>query len=220
MNDDGIPQEVVDRMMVKCGRRCCICRHFRPTKLQVHHIHEKAKGGSHDEDNLIVTCFSCHSDVHTKVPFARRFSEAELKAHRDALVKQVADGVLPAADTNDTDEVLRAVVEALRGTAHRTLELTAEAVEILLKAVNAAGGTQGDIHGVPYDGGFAVIAGGQNLVSDMADKRMEAKYKHALHQLLRAGLIEHNGDGLYEVTYPGYLAADEFAVRGSDALAE
>ena len=48
-----IDLEVIDRMMVRCGRRCCICRRFRPTKLQVHHIVERSQGGSDDEDNLI-----------------------------------------------------------------------------------------------------------------------------------------------------------------------
>jgi 5-methylcytosine-specific restriction endonuclease McrA len=46
-----IPQDLVDRMMVKCGRRCCICRRFLPTKLQVHHIIERANGGTNEEDN-------------------------------------------------------------------------------------------------------------------------------------------------------------------------
>src|SRR5258708_39409703 len=103
---DEIPTDLVDKMMVKCGRRCCICRRFRPTKLQVHHIIERSQGGTHDEDNLIVVCFSCHSDVHTKVPFARRFSPDELRGHRDALVKMVTDGKLPTLDTDDSDEVM------------------------------------------------------------------------------------------------------------------
>src|SRR5688572_30318128 len=98
---DDIPQKVVDEMMVKCGRRCCICRRFRPTKLQVHHIVERVQGGSNDLDNLIVTCMSCHSDVHTKVPFARRFTHAELKSHRDTLYVMVASGTLPASDSDD-----------------------------------------------------------------------------------------------------------------------
>src|SRR5215470_9735207 len=103
---DEIPQELADKMMIRCGRRCCICRRFRPTKLQVHHIVERNEGGSDDEDNLIVTCFSCHSDVHTKVPFARRFSVAELKGHRDAVIKLIEDGTLVAADSDDTDEAI------------------------------------------------------------------------------------------------------------------
>jgi hypothetical protein len=50
MSDD-IPADLVDKMMVKCARRCCICRRFRPTKLQVHHILERGKGGDNEEDN-------------------------------------------------------------------------------------------------------------------------------------------------------------------------
>jgi hypothetical protein len=34
---DNIAPELVDKMMIKCARRCCICLRFRPTKLQVHH---------------------------------------------------------------------------------------------------------------------------------------------------------------------------------------
>ena len=89
---DSIPPDLVDKMMVKCARRCCICRRYRPTKLQVHHIVERNQGGGNEEDNLIVTCLSCHTDVHSKVPFARRFSVNELKGHRDALVKMVEEG--------------------------------------------------------------------------------------------------------------------------------
>src|SRR3972149_9786927 len=90
-----IPQDLIDRMMVKCARRCCICRRFRPTKLQVHHIKEKNDGGTDEEDNLIVTCITCHSDVHSQVPFTRRFSVEELKGHRNALIKMLEEGKLP-----------------------------------------------------------------------------------------------------------------------------
>src|SRR5215475_7064434 len=111
---DEIPQELVERMMVKCARRCCICRRFRPTKLQVHHIDEKSQGGGNEEDNLIVVCFSCHSDVHTQVPFARRFSKEELKGHRDALIRMVEEGKLSAADTDDADEVMLSLLKVLQ----------------------------------------------------------------------------------------------------------
>jgi hypothetical protein len=53
---DEIPPDLVDKTMVKCARRCCICRRFRPTKLQVHHIRERSKGSSDEEANLIVSC--------------------------------------------------------------------------------------------------------------------------------------------------------------------
>jgi 5-methylcytosine-specific restriction endonuclease McrA len=82
-----LPDDLVATMMVKCARRCCICRRFRPTKLQVHHIIERNQDGDNDEENLIVICLSCHSDVHTTVPFTRRFTVEELKGHRDAVIR-------------------------------------------------------------------------------------------------------------------------------------
>src|SRR5947207_15061875 len=114
-------------MMVKCARRCCICRRFRPTKLQVHHIRERGQGGTNEEGNLIVVCFSCHSDVHTKVPFARRFSVEELKGHRDALVKMVEEGKLSAGDTDEADEAMAEVVRSLRASPKVDVPLMPEA---------------------------------------------------------------------------------------------
>ncbi|MCY2968371.1 MAG: hypothetical protein NT069_32860 [Planctomycetota bacterium] len=51
----AIPQELVDRMMALSGRHCYICRRFRPTKLQVHHIEERGKGGDDSADRAIPT---------------------------------------------------------------------------------------------------------------------------------------------------------------------
>ena|SRR5208282_2120073 len=214
-----IPPDVVDRMMVKCGRRCCICKRFRPTKLQVHHIHEKGEGGSDEEDNLVVTCFSCHSDVHTKVPFARRFSQAELKGHRDTLIKQVADGVLPAEDTDDTDDMIRNIVRELRAVSTTTQDhLLPEAAEMLLGAVNASNtGQQGRVIVLPNT---CVQVGGRNLLTNPSDMRVEARYKHALEQLHRYGLLDQISESLYKVTYLGYLMADELAARGSEACSD
>src|SRR5687768_6603886 len=124
-----IAPELIDRMMVKCARRCCICRRFRPTKLQVHHIDEKGKGGSNEEDNLIVVCLSCHTDVHTRVPFARRFSVEELKGHRDGLIRLVSEGKLPADDSDDSDQVIARVVRVLGRLSQPANSLTPEAVE-------------------------------------------------------------------------------------------
>jgi hypothetical protein len=212
-----IPPERIDSMMVKCGRRCCICRRFRPTKLQVHHIVERNAGGTDDEDNLIVICMSCHSDVHTKVPFARRFSVEELKGHREAVVKMVAEGKLPPADTDDTDEVISQVVRDMRAVAKPRIELLSEAVEILTRAVSAEGGGQGLVHYVENDAGFSLLAGLAELF-DHTDHRIRAKYKHALNQLLQCRLLEWRYGSLLDVTYEGYLAADEILTSGSDFL--
>ena len=212
-----IDPEVIDRMMVRCGRRCCICRRFRPTKLQVHHIVERSQGGSDDEDNLIVTCFSCHSDVHTKVPFARRFSVAELKGHRAALVSLVEAGTLGVADTDDTDEAVAVIVQEMRAVPKPQLELLPEAVEILTKAVGVEGGMQGMIHFVRHQMWFSLLVGGVDQFS-YDDHRRQARYKKALDQLLQRRLVEWRCDQILDVTYAGYLAADEMLSRGPGFL--
>jgi hypothetical protein len=226
-----IPRELVDKMMVKCGRRCCICRRFRPTKLQVHHIEEKGQGGGSDEDNLIVTCFSCHSDVHTVVPFARRFTQPELKRHRETLIQQVENGVLPAEDNDDTDEAIRRIVRELQASKSTTVQILPEAGEVLLAAVKEGG--DGTILEVRNFEGYGVIVSGRPIIqehltpeqvensrTDPVVQRLIAKYKHALEQLRRFGLIEEHSGNVHDVTYQGYLIADELAARGSKAVSE
>lgn len=213
-----ISPEVVDAMMVKCARRCCICRRFRPTKLQVHHIKEQSKGGADDESNLIVVCFSCHTDVHTNVPFARRFSNGELIGHRDALVRAIANGQLPVDDTDDTDEAVARLIASLHQLA-RPLDLLPEAAEILVKAVSGEGWAQGAVHAINYDGGFVIKVAGAITLGE-GDRRTQVRYKHGLKQLLNASLLDHVSGEQYEVSYDGYLVADEVLSRGPDFLSE
>jgi hypothetical protein len=212
-----IDPEVIDRLMVRCGRRCCICRRFRPTKLQVHHIVERNQGGSDEDDNLIVTCLSCHSDVHTKVPFARRFSIAELKGHRTALISLVEAGTLAAGDSDDTDEAVAIIVQEMRAVPKPQIELLPEAVEILTKAVSVEGGMQGMIHFVRHEMWFSLLVDGVDKLSSLEHRR-QARYKKALDQLLQCRLVEWRCDQILDVTYAGYLAADEMLSRGPGFL--
>jgi hypothetical protein len=214
-----IPSDLVDKMMVSSARHCCICRRFRPTKLQVHHIVERNQGGTNDEDNLIVICLTCHSDVHTKVPFARRFSVEELKGHRDAVIRMVQDGKLSLNDADDTDDIIRRVVQGFRGQTKAELTLMPEAVELLLGAVKVPDSGQGSILvSRSFEGVSVVVGGGEQLI-DIKDQRTAAKFKRAVSQLLQAGLAEQLSKEVFEVTYEGYLAADEIMTRGSQALA-
>jgi hypothetical protein len=206
---DSIPPELVDKMMVKCGRRCCICRRFRPTKLQVHHIMERGQGGGNEEDNLIVACFSCHSDVHTKVPFARRFSIAELKGHRDALIKMVEEGKLPADDTDDADQVM---LSLLREPQKAQAPLSSEATEILLRAVNTTGVEQGSVLVSLHSEGLTIKMGDTPLTIGHEDRRTQAKYNRAIKELVGCGLLERASEDVLDVTDEGYLAADEIMV--------
>lgn len=43
---------------------CQICG-AKNTRLEVHHIVYRSKGGTNDEDNLITLCESCHKKIHT-----------------------------------------------------------------------------------------------------------------------------------------------------------
>ena len=217
---DGIPQDLIDRMMVKCGRRCCICRRFRPTLLQAHHIVERSQGGADDEDNLIVTCLTCHVDVHSRVPFARRFTPEELKGHREALIGIVAEGVLPADEPDNTVQLIGAVIASIgsRPAAPGGQALSREAVEILLGAAHATGNCQGRIGVYESLDGFEICPGDRDSPYKIDNARAVARYKAALKELEAAGLIEYTSESLREVTDRGYLAADEIASEHGQSL--
>jgi hypothetical protein len=206
-----IPQGSIDRMMIKCGWRCCICRRFRPTKLRVDRIDEQAQGVVDDEDNLIVTCLSCHSDVHTKASFSRRFTDDELKVYRNTLVAFVAVGSLPFHDSDDTDEVMARILEQIKLSTRQKPILLIEAIELLLKASRADGRAQGCIrYDVKTKQGPFLSAGRTDL--DVCDRRSQARFKAAIDQLIHFGLLDRLSDEIFDLTYDGYLVADELAM--------
>ncbi len=82
----GWSREVKETVLVKCGRHCCICHKFCGLKMELHHIKLKSEGGMEDEDNCIPLCFDCHADQSSydkKHPKGTKYSEKELKMHRD-----------------------------------------------------------------------------------------------------------------------------------------
>ena len=83
-----------------------------------------------------------------------------------------------------------------------------------MKAVSTEGHAQGSVHAIKYDGGFAILVGYGIALGDGEDRRSRARYKHGLKQLLDSRLLDQVSDELYEVSYDGYLAADEIASRG------
>src|SRR5215467_10078977 len=118
---------------------CCICRRFAPLHIQVHHIVEQSVGGTDEIDNLIAICLTCHSDVHTRTQFTRRFTVTELKLHRDAVYRLVIEGVLPS-DNQHVDhmaELSAEIVKRLQDArpAGTQLPVPHSSMEILLAAV-------------------------------------------------------------------------------------
>ncbi len=135
--------EISAKVLADCGRCCCLCRRFRPIKLQVHHIVERSQGGKDEEDNAIALCLMCHTDVHTKAPFTRRFSVEELKMHRDNVYQLVREGKLPAGtDTGSAYDVLPShLAEKAAGALHGTQrpQLMPVAIRMLVAAASSDG---------------------------------------------------------------------------------
>lgn len=194
--------ELAPKILARCGRRCCICRRFRPVMLQVHHIKLKSQGGKDEEDNLIAVCITCHIDVHSKVPFARRFTVEELKLHRDHVYKLVENGKLVPPPGADSTRI--AIAEDFQSEIPEFSSLPSSSIEMLLSAVESGSG---------------VIIHDVHLGS--TNHREVAAEKHGIRKLEEAGFVEEVNDSIFRVTHEGYLCADallaEEASRGKKA---
>jgi hypothetical protein len=80
------PQSVVEDLLVKCHRRCCLCHRWCGVKMEIDHIEQEADGGANTADNGLPVCFECHAEAHgynDRHPRGRKFHPSELKRHRD-----------------------------------------------------------------------------------------------------------------------------------------
>lgn len=87
----SFPNKVSEDALVKCGRCCCICHRFCGIKIELHHIKQKADGGDDSFENCIPLCLNCHADVKAYNPHhpkGRKYTESELKKHRDEWYKK------------------------------------------------------------------------------------------------------------------------------------
>lgn len=202
---DTIPDDVADELLSKCGRCCCLCRRFRPTLLQVHHVVERSNGGTNDPDNLIAICITCHSDVHTRRPFTRRFTPVELKQHRDAVIAAVADGKLVPPEDQLGPVYLE--TEAAYDVAPDLPRYSREAQEILFAAAESR---NGHILMILTSGGFAIQTDSHSVVDHTKDPREEARYRKAMQVLEDNGTIEQTDyEGqVFRLTHDGYCMAD------------
>lgn len=91
----GFPTSIADEVLVRCGRHCCLCGVYAGQKIELHHIVQAAEGGDDSADNCIPLCLNCHAEVKSynpKHPKGRRFTEKELKGHRDKYYAQYEMG--------------------------------------------------------------------------------------------------------------------------------
>jgi hypothetical protein len=165
-----------------------------------------------DPDNLIALCITCHSDVHTKRPFTRRFTFEEQKQHRDAVFKLVALGKLVPPE-DETVEAPAAEPAPTANTVPREAlasRLSGEARHLLLTASRS------------HSGCIKIVTGSTTTitidinqpVTALDDARKVVRYKDGLQQLVDHQLVECvNQTGLFsrdfQITRKGFLAADE-----------
>src|SRR5207244_1784429 len=91
----AFPPDVAEAALVACGRCCCICHKFCAARIELHHIVPKAEGGPDTAENCIPLCFDCHEEVgsyNPQHPKGRRFTDDELRAHRDHWYERVRGG--------------------------------------------------------------------------------------------------------------------------------
>lgn len=70
-HDRNIPDAVRGRVLRRDGYACQHCGWTHtiwnpsdPRHLELHHIHEHARGGENSEENLVTLCTVCHDDLH------------------------------------------------------------------------------------------------------------------------------------------------------------
>jgi len=87
---------IKEKVLVACGRHCCICHKFCGTKIEHHHIISKNEGGLNNFDNCIPLCFDCHADMRSydyKHPKGTKYTPSELKQHRDRWYEKVKGSI-------------------------------------------------------------------------------------------------------------------------------
>ncbi len=203
----SIPQNHIDKLLSDCGRRCCICRLFKPLHLQVHHIQPREDGGSDEPENLIALCVNCHSSIHTKTCMTRHFTAAELQQHRENTIAFVREGrfVENSEPPTNADAIVAAIFSALAKPAAPKVDILPEAIEILIMAANS-GGT---ILPYQYDNGWVLVCGQKEFGGDETDPRTQATYRKAFNELVESGLVEHAQRNVFGVSHDGYLLADQ-----------
>jgi hypothetical protein len=187
-----------------------------PSACHVHHIVLKSEGGKDEPDNAIALCLTCHTDVHTKAPFTRRFTVEELKTHRENVYRLVREGKLPAGEPVErgADEMSLAVAEAVSRSFRRSAGsgLIPAAIRVLV----AAAASNGMITVIRHTGGDFVQAGGTHMIDEPHNPRLVAGYMYAIEQFEQRRLIApaNRERETFMVAHTGFPLADELHAEG------
>ncbi len=118
----SFPPQVAEQVLVDCARHCCICHKFCGVKIELHHITPVSEGGENTYDNCIPLCLDCHAEVlsyNPKHPKGRKYTNSELRRHRDRWYEKVkkSHGTIINSDYTELDrEVFLQIREILPST--------------------------------------------------------------------------------------------------------
>lgn len=101
--------KVKEDVLVACGRHCCLCHKYCGIKIEIHHAHTKGDGGNDELENAIPLCFDCHADMTSydhKHPKGTKYTDSELKRHRNDWYKKIAGnaGIASQGETIEADK--------------------------------------------------------------------------------------------------------------------
>lgn len=77
-----IPDEIVNSLLYKSRKTCCVCRE-REKAIIIHHIVEWNKSKSHSEDNLVVLCLVHHDEAHSKKELSLNLTPNRIRAAKE-----------------------------------------------------------------------------------------------------------------------------------------
>ena len=130
------------KLLVDCGRRCCICgeRH----KLQLHHIKPKDDGGTDNIDNAIPLCPNCHDEVHIKYSpgrITKGYSGEELRIHRQQMILRVKSGTTTGLVEQNSGFII--LEEYIKAQHDLVFDKWTEDVQLLLRLLRMQGRAEG-----------------------------------------------------------------------------
>lgn len=71
-------KNIIEDVLIKCRRHCCVCDKWCGQKIEVHHIDNPS---DNSENNALPVCFGCHADIkayNPTHPKGRKYTKSEL----------------------------------------------------------------------------------------------------------------------------------------------
>lgn len=134
----SFPKETVEDALVSSGRSCCICHKFCGVRIEMHHLKPQNKGGDDSLENCIPLCFDCHAEVehyNNSHPRGRKFSEAELRKHRDNWYRTLQESNNPAPPCDDPAQIVQLVAGQGNMVAGHDMNIHTERIRVINKTV-------------------------------------------------------------------------------------